>query len=133
MVMTTELTALGWTLVLALVQIFLHAGARNRETGLEYNAGPRDAAGPPEGAVTGRLRRARDNLFETLPLFAAAVLIAHAAGRESTTTAWAAWGYLAARVVYVPLYAFGVPKVRSLAWGVGLLALIAYLWVILKP
>ena len=97
--MTTELTALGWTLVLAVVQIFLHAGARNRETGLEYNAGPRDDGGPPEGVVTGRLRRAKANLYETLPLFAAAVLVAHVAGRESATTVYAAWAYLIARVV----------------------------------
>ena len=131
--MTTELTALGWTLVLAVVQLFLHAGARNRETGIEYNAGPRDGGAPPEGVVTGRLHRARDNLYESLPLFAAAVLIAHVAGREGTATAYAAWTYLVARIVYVPLYAFGVPKVRSIVWGVGLLALAVYLWVTLRP
>ncbi len=131
--MTTELTALGWTLVLAIVQIFLHAGARTQETGLTYNMGPRDGDGPPEGAVTGRLKRARANLYESLPLFAAAVLVAHAAGREGTTTAGAAWTYLAARIVYVPLYAFGVPVVRTLVWGVGLAAIGVYLVVILHP
>ncbi len=131
--MTTELTALGWTLVLTIVQIFLHAGARNRETGLAYNAGPRDGGAPPEGVVTGRLRRAKENLYETLPLFAVTVLIAHVIGRESHTTAVAAWVYLAARIVYVPLYAFGVPGVRTLAWGVGMAALAAYLWAILHP
>lgn len=131
--MSTELTALGWTLVLAVVQILLPAGLRTRETGVEYNAGPRDDGGPPVGVVTGRLQRAQKNLFETLPLFAAAVLIAHAAGREGTVTAWAAWTYLAARVVYVPLYGLGVPKVRSLAWTIALAAVATYLFVILKP
>ena len=131
--MSTELVALGWTLVLAIVQIFLHAGARNRETGLQYNAGPRDGGAPPEGVVTGRLHRARENLYESLPLFAAAVLIAHVAGREGTVTAYAAWTYLVSRIVYVPLYAFGVPMVRSLVWGLGLAAVAVYLWVILHP
>ena len=131
--MTTELVALGWTLVLAVVQLFLHTGARNRETGLQYNMGPRDGGAPPEGVVTGRLHRARENLYETLPLFAAAVLIAHVAGREGTVTAYAAWTYLVARIVYVPLYAFGVPMVRSLVWGLGLAAVAVYLWVILHP
>ena len=131
--MTTELTALAWTLVLAVVQIFLPAGFRNRETGLDYNAGPRDGPAPPEGGVTGRLRRAQKNLYETLPLFIAAVLIAHVAGREGRLTAVAAWTYLAARIVYLPLYGFGVPRVRSIVWGVGLLAVLVYLWVILKP
>ena len=121
--MTTELTLLGWTLVLAIVQIFLPAGFRNRETGVEYNAGPRDEPAPPVGKVTGRLQRAQANLYETLPLFAAVVLIAHVAHREGALTLWGAWIYLIARIVYVPLYGFGVPKVRSMVWGVSLLGL----------
>lgn len=131
--MTTELTALGWVLVLAIVQIFLHAGARNRETGLQYNAGPRDGGAPPEGVVTGRLRRAKENLYETLPLFAAAVLVAHVAGREGTVTAYAAWTYLVARIAYVPIYAAGIPGVRSIVWGIGLAAVLVYFWTILHP
>ncbi|MFM0739668.1 MAPEG family protein [Paraburkholderia xenovorans] len=118
--MSIELTLLAWTLVLALIQVLLPAVLRNRETGLQYNAGPRDEAGPPIGKLTGRLRRAQSNLFETLPVFAAAILIAHVAGRENALTAWGAWLYLAARVVYVPLYAAGIPYLRSLAWAVSL-------------
>lgn len=131
--MTPELTALAWTLVLAVVQLMLPAGFRTRETGLDYNAGPRDEAGPPVGKVTARLQRAQTNLYETLPLFAAAVLIAHVAGREGSVTAWAAWIYLAARVIYVPLYGYGVPKVRSLAWGVSLLAVVVLIATVLLP
>ncbi|MEJ2803082.1 MAPEG family protein [Comamonadaceae bacterium PP-2] len=126
--MTFELTVLGWTLILALVQVVLPAAWRNRETGLAYNAGPRDEDGPPVGRVTARLRRAQSNLFETLPLFAAAVLIAHVAGREGVLTAWGVSLYLGARIVYVPLYACGVPYLRSLAWLVsvgGLLLVLA--------
>lgn len=129
--MTFELTVLGWTLVLALVQIFLPAMLRDRETGRAYNAGPRDEAGPPVGKVTGRLRRAQANLFETLPLFAIAILIAHVAGRNGALTHWGAVLYLAARVVYVPLYAFGVPYVRSLVWIVSLIGLLMTLAAIL--
>ena len=128
--MTFELTVLGWTLVLALVQVLLPAAWRNRETGLAYNAGPRDEDGPPVGRVTARLRRAQNNLFETLPLFAAAVPIAHVAGREGALTAWGVSLYLGARIVYVPLYACGVPYLRSLAWVVsvgGLLLVLAAL------
>ena len=131
--MTTELTALAWTLVLAIVQLFLPAGFRTREAGFDYNAGPRDGAGPPVGKVTARLQRAQTNLYETLPLFAAAVLIAHVAGREGAVTAWAAWIYLAARVVYLPTYGFGVPKVRSLVWGVSLAAVLVLIAVVLLP
>jgi uncharacterized MAPEG superfamily protein len=131
--MTTELTLLAWTLVLAIVQIFLPAHLRNRETGTAYNTGPRDDAGPPVGIVTGRLRRAQQNLFETLPLFIGAILTAHVAGRDGSLTLWGAWLYLLARIVYVPLYAAGVPYLRSLTWLVSLLGLALVLGAVLRP
>lgn len=125
--MSIELTLLAWTLVLALVQILIAAHARTRETGLAYNAGPRDAATAPVGKLAGRLKRAQSNLFETLPVFAAAVLIAHVAGREGSLSATGAWLYLIARVVYVPLYAAGIPYVRSLAWVVSMVGVLLVL------
>lgn len=121
--MSMELYLLGWTLVLAVLQILLPAMWRNRETGVEYNTGPRDHDGPPMGKVTGRLFRAQRNLFETLPLFIAAVLILHVSGQEGTLSLWGCWLYLLARVVYVPLYALGVPWVRSLVYMVSMLGL----------
>lgn len=131
--MTTELRLLGWTLVLALVQILLPAHFRNRETGIAYNTGPRDDAGPPVGQLTARLRRAQQNLFETLPLFAAAVLIAHVAGREGASTLWGAWLYAVGRLIYLPIYAAGIPYLRSLVWVVSLIGLILVLAAILRP
>ena len=118
--MTIELTVLAWTLVLALVQVLLPALLRNREVGLGYNAGPRDDPAAPVGKITGRLMRAQSNLFETLPVFAAALLLVHVAGSEGPHTRWGAWLYLNARLVYVPLYAAGVPYIRSLVWLVSL-------------
>ena len=131
--MTTELSILGWTLVLAIVQFLLPAGLRNREVGVAYNAGPRDDPAPPPGEVTGRLQRAQTNLYESLPLFAAAILIAHVAHREGALTLWGAWIFLLARIIYVPLYGLGVPMVRSLIWGVSLLGLALVLFAILRP
>jgi uncharacterized MAPEG superfamily protein len=131
--MTPQLIILGWTLVLAIVHIMAPAIARTRETGVEYNAGPRDEAGPPVGKVTARLQRAEKNFYETLPLFIAAVLIANAAHRDGALTLWGAGLYLVGRVAYLPLYALGIPKVRSIVWGVALLGVILILWAILKP
>lgn len=130
--MTTELTLLGWTLVLALVQIMLAASMRSSETGLSYNMGPRDAPAPPMRPMTARLKRAQDNLFETLPLFAAAVLAAHVAGREGDWTLWGSYAYLGARVLYVPLYAFGVPVLRSLVWTISVGGLMMVLAALLR-
>jgi uncharacterized MAPEG superfamily protein len=130
--MTPELTILGWTLVLAIVQILLPGMLRTRETGVDYNAGARDTPSPvPPGVVTERLLRAQRNLYETLPLFAAAILIAHVAGRNGDLTYWGAVLYLASRVLYIPLYAAGIPVVRSIVWTVGLAGLILILVAIL--
>ncbi len=130
--MTTELIILGWALVLALAQILLAGALRTRETGLTFNMGARDGPAPPVGPVTGRVQRAQANLFETLPLFAAAVLIAHVGGREGDLTLWGSYAYIVGRVLYVPLYAFGVPLVRSLAWGVSLAGIVMILVAILS-
>ncbi len=129
--MTTELTLLAWTLVLALVHIMLVANLRTAETGIQYNASARDGEAPPPRPVTARLQRAQANLFETLPLFIGAVLIAHVSGSEGDLTLWGCWMYLIARIVYIPLYAAGIPYVRSLVWLVSLAGLVMVLAAVL--
>jgi uncharacterized MAPEG superfamily protein len=118
---------LAWTLVLALVQVLLPAVVRNREVGLKYNAGPRDGPVPPPGRLSGRLMRAQANLFETLPVFAGAVLIVHVTGRENVLTHYGALAYFVARLVYVPLYAAGVPFLRTLVWLVSIVGIVQIL------
>ena len=125
--MTTELTYLVATLALALVQILLPAGARTLEFGIGWNAGARDQTPESHNPVVGRLERAQSNLYETLPLFIGAVLIAHVAGAESALTLWGAALYFWARVTYIPLYALGVPYIRSLVWLVSLAGLMLIL------
>ena len=65
--------------------------------------------------------------METFPFFAAAVLACHAAGRERAVSAWGAELYFWSRIAYVPLYAFGVPYLRTLVWTVSLAGLCAVL------
>ncbi len=122
--MTPALTLLVWTLVLAFIQILLFDFARTGQYGLKWNTSPRDGEMPPLNPVANRLKRAQDNLFETLPLFIAAVLVAHLAGRETANVVLGAQIYFWGRVVYVPLYAFGVPQIRSLVWLVSTAGLI---------
>ena len=130
--MTPEFILLALTLILALVQIGAAAMARTAELGVKWNAGPRDAEVPPPGKIAGRLIRAQSNLFETLPIFAAAVIMAHIAGKDGALTALGAHLYFFGRLIYLPLYAFGVPYIRSLVWLVaaaGLVMVLAALFV----
>ena len=122
--MTIELKILAWTLVLAFVQILLFDVARTSQYGLKWNTGPRDEAMPPLSPRAERLQRAQANLFETLPLFIAAVLIANAANIHNQWTVLGTQIYFWGRVLYVPLYAFGVRQIRSLVWLISLAGLI---------
>ena len=129
--MTTELSMLAWTLVLAFVQILLFDFARTGQYGIKWNTGARDESMPPLSPMAGRLERAQANLFETLPLFMGFVLVGHLAGIHTAGTALGAQIYFWARVAYVPLYAFGVKQVRSLVWLVGLAGLVMVAWPVL--
>ena len=118
--MTPEFIVLAFVLILAIVQIFWAASARTAERGLKWNAGARDEAVAPPGKLAGRLDRAQANLFETLPIFAIAVIMAHVTGKDGgPLTLWGTHLYLFGRVIYLPLYAFGVAYIRTLAWGVA--------------
>ena len=122
--MPIELYLLGATLILALVQILLTAHLRTRQYGTKWNAGPRDEAMPPLNPLAGRMLRAQQNLFETLPLFIGAVLAAAVAGRLGMLTSIGAHLYFFGRLAYVPLYAIGVPYVRSLVWVAATVGLV---------
>src|SRR5690606_11824835 len=114
--------------VLALVQVFLPIGGKTRAWGMKWNASARDdTPDTPLDPMTGRLDRAQTNLHETLPIFIAAVLIVHVADRSNATSLLGVHLYFWARLVYVPLYALGVPYVRSAAWGVSFLGLMMVL------
>jgi uncharacterized MAPEG superfamily protein len=123
--MTFELYMLAWTLVLAFVQILAFDMARTGQYGLKWNTGARDEDMPPLSPIANRLQRAQNNLFETLPLFIGAVLTAHVAGEDGLLTFWGTQAYFWARLVYIPIYAFGIPMVRSLVWLVSIAGLVA--------
>lgn len=129
--MTPEIQMLAWASTLGLLQLVLDATLVTAKRGLKWNASPRDGEAAPLTGVTARVHRAFLNFIETFPFFAAAVLAVSLAGRTSAMTALGAQLYFWARVVYVPLYAAGIPYVRTLAWAVslaGLLILLAALF-----
>jgi uncharacterized MAPEG superfamily protein len=125
--MTVELTMLALSVVLGLVQIVLSAQSKNLQLGYWWAAGPRDESKPALTGIAGRLERALANFLETFPLFAASVLIAHAAGCHDWMTVWGAQLYFWGRVAYLPLYVSGVPLVRSLAWNVATFGIVLIL------
>lgn len=128
--MTPELTALSLAAILQAVQIALAGAAMNRDVGADWNAGPRDRQ-PEFSPLTGRLRRAVNNHFEALAFFTIAVVVVTLSGSASGFTAACGWVYLAARILYVPAYAYGWTPWRSAIFGVGFAATLAMILVAL--
>lgn len=128
--MLQELTCLGWACVLGFVHIIIAGNARTKEFGAKWNISARDDKKPPLSPFTDRLFRAQSNFFETFPLFASAVLIVTVSQSSSVYSHWGALIYLAARTIYFPLYAFGVPVMRTAVW---LLSIIGLLLVLIPP
>lgn len=127
--MTTELSVLAWGCVLAIVHIFVAVRFKTRQYGTAWNMGARDEELPPQQPIVGRLARAQANFLETFPIMAAAILIVSVADLEGRWTAIGALLWLGARLVYLPLYALGVPKVRTLVF----LLSIAGIALVLRP
>jgi uncharacterized MAPEG superfamily protein len=127
-----EVRVLIWSVTLGFVQIVAASHAASRQRGYRWAASARDGAVAPLTGVAGRLDRALRNFSETFPLFAALVLAAQAVGRHSGLTESGAILYFTARLAYLPLYAFGVPLIRSLVWNIAALGmallLVALLW-----
>lgn len=119
--MAAETTALALAALLQAVQIGLAAAVMNGDVGAKWNASARDTQ-PEFSVMTGRLRRAVNNHFEGLILFTIAVVTTVLGDAGSPLTVLCAWVYLAARILYVPAYAFGWSPWRSLIWGVGFVA-----------
>ena len=121
--MTPELTALALAALLQAMQFVLYAIPANLELGPGYTMSARDR--PPSremSARTARLGRALNNHFEGLILFTIAVLVVTPGQAASPFTATCAWGYLSARMLYIPAYAYDLRSWRSLVWAVGFFA-----------
>ncbi|WP_324750834.1 MAPEG family protein [Sphingomonas sp. LY54] len=125
--MNTELTVLAWGCLLALVHIFAAVRVKTRQYGTKWNMGARDEELPPPQPIVGRLARAQANYFETFPIMAAAILIVSVSDRTDWLTEIGAITWLAARVVYLPLYAMGIPRVRTLVFLISVLGILLVL------
>lgn len=122
----TEIHILALSGLLAIAQICIMAVPVNKQLGTKWTGGPRDDPRVISG-VAGRLKRAADNQIEGLVLFAVAAICVTLLDASTPFTRGAATVYLIARVVYIPLYALGVPLWRSVVWAVGFFATAAML------
>ncbi|OYY17216.1 MAG: hypothetical protein B7Y05_01660 [Polynucleobacter sp. 24-46-87] len=72
-----------------------------------------------------RANAAQANLFESLPFFFAAVIIASIANAPQGRVDLLAIGFVAARVAYLVCYVANWPTIRSIVWLAGLACVVA--------
>ena len=126
--MTTELFVLAWGSVLALVHIFTAVRVKTMQYGTKWNMGARDEVLPPPEPIVGRLARAQANFFETYPVAVAAILIVSIADLESRWTAIGAIIWLVTRILYLPIYAAGIPRIRTAIFLISVVGIVMILW-----
>jgi len=126
-----EMQMLWLSAALGIVQLVLVIVASGIAGRTNWALGPRDEPGPPFGKVGARLDRALGNFVQTFAVFVAAVLIVNTLGKHTAMSMWGVQIYFWARVAYVPIYAAGVPVVRTFVWvasvvGIAMVMLAAY-------
>jgi uncharacterized MAPEG superfamily protein len=128
--MNVELVYLFWVAVLTgllwVPYILDRLAVRGIADAVGYPDNPK-----PQSPWAQRLMKAHVNAVENLVVFAALVLVAHAAGVSNPVTVAACMVYFWARVVHPIAYTFAVPWVRTLAFTVGFFAQAAIAWQIL--
>ena len=109
--------AFGCIFIAALLPYLSSLAAKAGARGFDNNE-PRAWLARQEG-FRARANAAQQNAFEALPFFAAAVLVAHLVHGPQARVDQLAMVFIAARVVYLPVYLAGWGAVRSLVWTVG--------------
>jgi uncharacterized MAPEG superfamily protein len=125
--MNTEITVLGWSVILLAVTIIAQSVSTTSELGASYGASARDDALQASNPYAGRCRRALNNYLETYTAFVALALALTVTGKAGGLGALGAQIWFWARVVYLPLYVYGVPWLRSVAWFVSIAGLVTML------
>jgi len=127
--MKPELMLLGWSVILAIVQVVIAVLGAQMQVGLMTLVGNREGF-PEIKGWAGRAARAHRNMIENLVLFAALVLALAVAGKSNGATVLGAQLFFWGRVAYAGIYLAGIPWARTGAWTVsviGLLVLLAQL------
>ncbi|MEO1483688.1 MAG: MAPEG family protein [Myxococcota bacterium] len=77
---------------------------------------------PEPSQRTARLQRAQRNIAESLPIFLALALL-HEIHDTAELAGAGALVFIAARVVYVPVYVLAFPGLRTVVWTISVVGL----------
>jgi uncharacterized MAPEG superfamily protein len=116
-----------WCVLIAGLLPFIATLTAKSRRGFD-NANPREWLARQEG-FRARAHAAQLNSFETFPLFAAAVVIAHLRGANPGPIETLALGFIAARLLFIGFYIANLAMLRSLAWFAAMGCIVAMFFV----
>ena len=122
----TELTVLAWSVVLLLVHIVAQTLSLVKDGGLAYAMSNRDGE-VAISLVTDRLTRGLRNFVETYGAFVGLSLALAATDKTGGLGAVGTLVWFWARVFYIPIFAAGVPVLRTGVWTVSVVGLVMML------
>ena len=123
----SELTCLELSVALWLVHVLVQATVGNIELPFGYLFTSRDKPAAASGLLFGRATRALVNYVENLTPFVAVALALMVTQRTGGSGALGATIWILARIVYLPVYVFGIIYVRTIVWGISIIGLVMML------
>lgn len=129
--MIYELKILFWLVMMLPVLFVLQAGILIATGGGQWGLGARDEKYDPS-VLLGRAQRTATNHIEMLAIYAPLALIVAVNDLSSPLTQLGAMILLVARLLFVPTYYLGLPFVRTLIWGGGLIGMSMIAWEIFR-
>jgi uncharacterized MAPEG superfamily protein len=124
--MAFELQMIAAGALIGLVNILWLVGLTVPKFGMSWAMGSREDPVAMDGMI-GRVQRSLTNFGETFPIFVGAVAVAYLGGRLGQLSSYGALAYVIGRAFYLPIYAFGVPVLRTVAWMLSLAGILSIL------
>ena len=123
----SELTSLELSVVLWLLHVLVQATVGNVELPFGYLFTSRDKPAAASGLLFGRATRALANYVENFTPFVAVALALMVTQRTGGSGALGATIWILARIVYIPIYLFGVVYARTAIWAISVVGLVMML------
>jgi uncharacterized MAPEG superfamily protein len=124
----SELTCLELSVVLWLGHVLVQACLGNAQMPSRYLFTARDEPAKARGVLYGRACRALANYLENFTPFVAVALALLVTQRTGGAGAIGATIWIVARIVYIPVYLFGIMYARTAVWTISIVGLVMMLW-----
>ena len=123
----SELGCLELSVALWVFHVLVQAALGNVELPSGYLFTSRDRPAAASGLLFGRATRALANYVENFTPFVAVALALIVTQRTGGSGALGATIWILARIVYIPLYLFGVVYARTAVWTISIIGLLMML------